>query len=171
MSRDMMPSFELYQPDSLEGALKLAKDLDKEGWLVAGGQDSYDWFKDRAKRPAALVDLSGIAALRGIRDKDGGLEIGPFDAREPIARTISGSLATVEPQARQQGEQQRTSEHLPASRWPPCQHRTPMDAPFTLEPAPGGAILTVDEARLTLDQEALRELRDGIDAAVARGAA
>ena len=46
-----------------------------------------------------------------------------------------------------------------------------MDAPFTLEPAPGGAILTVDEARLTLDQEALRALRDGIDAAVARGAA
>ncbi len=51
MSRDMMPSFELYQPDSLEGALKLAKDLDKDGWLLAGGQDSYDWFKDRAKRP------------------------------------------------------------------------------------------------------------------------
>ena len=54
MSRDMMPSFELYQPDSLEGALKLSKDLDKDGWLLAGGQDSYDWFKDRAKRPGAL---------------------------------------------------------------------------------------------------------------------
>jgi alpha-D-ribose 1-methylphosphonate 5-triphosphate synthase subunit PhnG len=46
-----------------------------------------------------------------------------------------------------------------------------MDAPFTLEPgADGSAILTVPPARLTLDQEALRELRAGIDAAVARGA-
>jgi hypothetical protein len=52
-----------------------------------------------------------------------------------------------------------------------------MKAPFTLEPAAGGgAILTVpasgaEPSRLTLDQAALQELRDGIDAAVARGAA
>jgi hypothetical protein len=52
-----------------------------------------------------------------------------------------------------------------------------MDAPFTLEPgADGSAVLTVPSregtpSRLTLDQAALRELRDGIDAAVARGAA
>ena len=45
----------------------------------------------------------------------------------------------------------------------------PMDAPFTLEPAAdGSAILTVPArgaapSRLTLDQAALRELRDGID--------
>jgi hypothetical protein len=53
----------------------------------------------------------------------------------------------------------------------------PMDAPFKLEAqADGSAILTVpaqgaEPARLTLDQAGLRELRDGIDAAVARGAA
>jgi hypothetical protein len=47
-----------------------------------------------------------------------------------------------------------------------------MDAPFTLTPGPdGSAVLTVDDAQLTLDQAGLRELRDGIDAAVARGAA
>lgn len=47
-----------------------------------------------------------------------------------------------------------------------------MDAPFTLDPGPDGtAVLTVDEARLTLDQGGLRQLRDAIDAAVARGAA
>ena len=33
MSRDMMPSFELYQPDSLEGALELSKDVEKS-WLA-----------------------------------------------------------------------------------------------------------------------------------------
>lgn len=42
---------------------------------------------------------------------------------------------------------------------------------FTLEAnASGGATLTVDGARLALDQAELRELRDGIDAAVALGA-
>ena len=87
MSRDMMPSFELYQPDSLEGALKLSKDLDKDGWLLAGGQDSYDWFKDRAKRPGALVDLSGIAALKGIRETAEGLEIGALTTLSEIAES------------------------------------------------------------------------------------
>ena len=52
MLHDMMPQFELYQPDTIENALKLAKDLDDKGWIIAGGYDSLDWFKDRAKRPA-----------------------------------------------------------------------------------------------------------------------
>jgi len=86
MSRDMMPSFELYQPDSLEGAIKLIKDMEKS-WLIAGGQDSYDWFKDRAKRPEALVDLSGIAALKGIRETDAGLEVGALTTLTEIAES------------------------------------------------------------------------------------
>lgn len=84
MSRDMMPSFELYQPDSVEGAAKLAKDIEKS-WLLAGGQDSYDWFKDRAKRPEALIDLTGIAALKGIRETADGLEIGALTTLAEIA--------------------------------------------------------------------------------------
>jgi xanthine dehydrogenase YagS FAD-binding subunit len=85
MSRDMMPSFELYQPDSLEGAVKLAKDLDADGWVLAGGQDSYDWFKDRAKKPGALIDLSGIAALKGVRKTAEGLEVGALTTLHEIA--------------------------------------------------------------------------------------
>jgi xanthine dehydrogenase YagS FAD-binding subunit len=85
MSRDMMPSFELYQPDSLAGAIKLSKDLDQEGWLLAGGQDSYDWFKDRAKRPAGLIDITGLADLKGIRETDAGLEVGALTTLTEIA--------------------------------------------------------------------------------------
>ncbi len=84
MSRDMMPSFELYQPDSLEGALKLSKDVEKS-WLLAGGQDSYDWFKDRAKRPEALIDITGIAALKGMRETADGLEVGALTTLTEIA--------------------------------------------------------------------------------------
>ena len=84
MSRDMMPSFELYQPDTVEGAAKLAKDVEKS-WLLAGGQDSYDWFKDRAKHPEALIDLGGISALKGIRGTDAGVEIGALTTLTEIA--------------------------------------------------------------------------------------
>src|SRR5678809_1393027 len=88
MSRDMMPSFELYQPDSLEGAIKLIKDMEKS-WLIAGGQDSYDWFKDRAKRPEALVDLSGTAALKGVRETAARLAVG---ASTPLAEIAESDL-------------------------------------------------------------------------------
>jgi xanthine dehydrogenase YagS FAD-binding subunit len=76
MLRDMMPHFDLYQPDTLEAALELAATLGEDGWLVGGGQDSFDWLKNRTKRTRAVIDLSGIAALKGIRERDGGLEIG-----------------------------------------------------------------------------------------------
>ena len=64
MIRDMMPHFDLYQPDSLEAALDLAARLGEDGWLLGAGQDSYDWFKNRTKRPRAVIDLSGIESLR-----------------------------------------------------------------------------------------------------------
>jgi xanthine dehydrogenase YagS FAD-binding subunit len=76
MSRDMMPSFELYQPDTVEGAVELLRRFGDDGWLLAGGNDSLDWFKDRVKRPRHVVDIGGIESLRGIRERNGGLEIG-----------------------------------------------------------------------------------------------
>jgi len=76
--KDMMPSFELYQPNSIDNALELMNRFGDDGWVLAGGQDSYDWFKDRAKRPKALIDLNGIAELHGIRETDDGIEIGPL---------------------------------------------------------------------------------------------
>ncbi len=76
MSRDMMPHFDLYQPDSLQAALDLAARLGEDGWLLGAGQDSYDWFKNRTKRTSAVIDLSGIEALKGVRELEGGVEIG-----------------------------------------------------------------------------------------------
>jgi xanthine dehydrogenase YagS FAD-binding subunit len=72
-----MSAFELYQPDTVEGAVELLGRFGAEGWALAGGNDSFDWFKDRVKRPKYVVDLGGIAALKGIRETpDGGVEIG-----------------------------------------------------------------------------------------------
>jgi xanthine dehydrogenase YagS FAD-binding subunit len=78
MSKDMMPMFELYQPTDIGNALDLADKLGTDGWKVAGGQDSLDWIKDRAKRTTAVIDLTRIAdaGLKGIRETADGIEIG-----------------------------------------------------------------------------------------------
>jgi xanthine dehydrogenase YagS FAD-binding subunit len=81
----MMPAFQLFQPDTLERALELAERFGKRGWILAGGQDSFDWFKDRAKRPEAVIDISGITTLSGIRETADGLEIGALTTLREVS--------------------------------------------------------------------------------------
>ena len=74
--KDMMKRFDLYQPEDIASALELFDKLGSDSWKMAGGQDSLDWFKDRAKRPSSVIDLSKIDEMRGIRETSDGLEIG-----------------------------------------------------------------------------------------------
>ena len=74
--KDMMKRFDLYQPEDIASALELFDKLGPDSWKMAGGQDSLDWFKDRAKRPSSVVDLSKIDEMHGIRETSDGLEIG-----------------------------------------------------------------------------------------------
>ena len=76
MAKDMMPMFELYQPTDIDSAVDLLDRLGADSWKIAGGQDSLDWLKDRAKRRSAVVDLTRIASLKGIRETADGIEIG-----------------------------------------------------------------------------------------------
>jgi len=87
MSKDMMPMFELYQPTELGNALDLADRLGADGWKVAGGQDSLDWLKDRAKRTRAVIDLTRIPELKGIRETDDGIEIGALTTLTEISES------------------------------------------------------------------------------------
>src|SRR6202165_334856 len=74
--RDVMPAFELFQPSSVADAQKLLEQHGRDAWVLAGGLDSFDWLKDRIKKPKALVDLGGIEELRGVRTTSDGIEIG-----------------------------------------------------------------------------------------------
>ena len=47
--------------------------------------DSLDWFKDRVKRPKAVVDLSQIGDLKGIRPHADGVEIGAMTTLTEVA--------------------------------------------------------------------------------------
>ncbi len=100
MLRDMMPQFELYQPDTLEGALQLTGQLGAAGWIVGGGQDSWDWLKNRVRRTEAVIDLSGVEELKGVRELEGGLAIGALTTltdveTHPLVRERFGLLASA----------------------------------------------------------------------------
>ena len=84
--KDMMPAFELYQPTQLADALALLDRIGADAWKLAGGNDSLSWFKERAKRPKAVIDISGIAELKGIRETADGIEIGALTTLTEIER-------------------------------------------------------------------------------------
>lgn len=85
-SFDVMPDTQLYQPAELDDALRLADQYGKDGWILGGGQDTYGWLKDRAKHPRAMIDLNGVAALKGIRGSNEGIEIGAATTLREIIR-------------------------------------------------------------------------------------
>lgn len=73
---DMMHNFELFEPGSIGDAQSLVKKYGDKSWLLAGGKDSLDWFKDRVMQPTAVIDISGLTELNGgIRDEAGGVFI------------------------------------------------------------------------------------------------
>ena len=84
--RDMMAAFELFQPTSVDDAVALLDEHREDAWVLAGGLDSFDWFKDRILRPSVVVDLGGIASLRGVRTTNDGLEIG---AMTPLSEIVA----------------------------------------------------------------------------------
>src|SRR5713226_1363815 len=84
--RDVMPAFELFQPASAADAQKLLEQHGSDAWVMAGGLDSFDWLKDRIKKPKAVVDLSGIAELKGIRETTDGIEIGAMATLTEVVR-------------------------------------------------------------------------------------
>src|SRR6267378_828860 len=110
---DVIPAFELFQPTTVDDALALQSRHGAEAWVLAGGLDSFDWFKDRIKRPEVVIDLSQIKELRGIRAVGDGLEIGAMTTltevvRHPMVREKYSILpnaaeAAASPQIRNQG--------------------------------------------------------------------
>jgi xanthine dehydrogenase YagS FAD-binding subunit len=111
--RDVMPAFELFQPASIDAALELLDRHGSSAWVLAGGLDSFDWLKDRIKRPSVVVDLSAIAELKGIRPRGDGLEIGAMTTltevvRHPVIKEryailLKAAEAAASPQIRNQG--------------------------------------------------------------------
>src|ERR1700680_2440322 len=111
--RDVMPAFELYQPTQLREAFTLLDRFGTYAGKMGGGYDSLSWFKDRIKRPKAVIDLNGIAEMKGFRETADGLEIGGLTTlteleRNPVVkakyRVLADAAAKVaSPQIRNNG--------------------------------------------------------------------
>ena len=111
--RDVMPTFQLYQPTSVVDAQKLLQQHGSNALILAGGLDSMDWLKDRIRKPKVVVDLGGIEELRGIRETSDGVQIGAMTTltdvtQSPIIQQHYGVLAqaaelVASPQIRNQG--------------------------------------------------------------------
>ena len=94
-----MRRFHLALPRSIEDCLKLLAERGPEAKLVAGGTDLLPQMKNGLIKPAAVIDLSGVADLRVLRREDGaGLRVGAsVAAREieldPYTRSAYPALA------------------------------------------------------------------------------
>ena len=114
MIHDVMPAFELFQPATIDDTVALLDRYKKEAWVLAGGLDTFDWLKDRNKRPQVVVDISGVQELRGVKTTaDGGLEIGASTTltdvvRHPLVKEkypllMQAAELVASPQIRNQG--------------------------------------------------------------------
>jgi xanthine dehydrogenase YagS FAD-binding subunit len=111
--RDVMPAFELFQPANVNDALTLLDRHGSNAWILAGGLDTFDWLKDRSKRTNVVIDLSQMSELRGIKEVEGGVEIGALTTltevvHHPVIREKFGLLMeaaelVASPQIRNQG--------------------------------------------------------------------
>src|SRR5205809_2512916 len=111
--RDIIPAFELFQPATIDDAVRLADKYRDDYWVLAGGLDSMDWLKDRLRKPKAVVDLGAIKELRGIKEVNGGLEIGAMTplteivkhpmVREKFSLLMEAAELVASPQIRNQG--------------------------------------------------------------------
>ena len=111
--RDKMPAFQLFQPASTDEALGVLDQYGADAWVLAGGLDTWDWLKDRVKKPAAVVDLGGVSELREIRSLGGGLDIGAMatlrevirhpEVSEQFSMLASAASQAASPQIQNQG--------------------------------------------------------------------
>src|SRR3954468_16928441 len=111
--RDVMPAFQLLQPTSVADAQSLLQQHGNDAMALAGGMDAFDWLKDRIRKPATVVDLSGIEELRGLQPTSHGLEIGAMTTltevvNHPVIKQQYGLLSeaasfVASPQIRNQG--------------------------------------------------------------------
>ena len=79
-----MYAFDYHKPSSLQEAASLLAG-NEEATLVAGGQTLIPTLKHRLAQPSDLIDLSGVAELRGITLEGDTLVIGAMTSHADVA--------------------------------------------------------------------------------------
>jgi carbon-monoxide dehydrogenase medium subunit len=106
-------SFEYHRPTSIKEAIGLLAQWGDEGRALAGGHSLIPMMKLRLASPAHLVDLAGIAELKGTRTDGNDIVIGAMVTQQELAGSdlVAGkipllretSLQIADPQVRYLG--------------------------------------------------------------------
>jgi aerobic carbon-monoxide dehydrogenase medium subunit len=89
-------SFEYHRPSSVQEAVGLLAKLGDDGRAIAGGHSLIPMMKLRLAEPAHLVDLGGIADLKGIRTDGSDIVIGATTTQhEVIGSDLLGSKIPI----------------------------------------------------------------------------
>jgi carbon-monoxide dehydrogenase medium subunit len=81
--------FDYVKPSSVEEAVRALAEGGEDAKIIAGGQSLLPVLRLRLAAPSLLVDLGGIADLKGIRDDGDGIVVG---AMTPYFEIISDNL-------------------------------------------------------------------------------
>ena len=81
-----MYEFSYHRPASVADAAALLASHE-EAKLLAGGQTYLPTLKQRLAQPSDLIDLGGIAELKGIKEEGGGLTIGAMTRHADVAHS------------------------------------------------------------------------------------
>lgn len=106
-------SFEYYKPDSVDGVISLLSEWGDDARVIAGGHSLIPVMKQRMTDIAHLIDLGGIAALKGISIDGGTVTIGAMTTQhelitdKALAKAVplirEASLQIADPQVRYLG--------------------------------------------------------------------
>ena len=99
----MIPgAFAYHRPTSVKEAVALLADLGEEARPLAGGHSLIPMMKLRLASPEHLVDLAGIAGLKGIRQDGGDLTIGALATQHELigSELVAGKIPMLAEAAR-----------------------------------------------------------------------
>ena len=90
--------FDYARPDTVEEALALLAEYGDDARVLAGGQTLIAMLNLRVVEPAALIDITGIAALAAIREVDGKVEVGAAVTQSALMQwpALRGKLALLD---------------------------------------------------------------------------
>jgi carbon-monoxide dehydrogenase medium subunit len=103
-----MHDFAYHRPASLADATKLLKQAGDDGKLMAGGQTLIPTLKLRLAQPSAVIDLSGVKELAGIKASAGEVTIGAGATHAAVAasKDVQGKIKALAELAAHIGDRQ-----------------------------------------------------------------
>jgi carbon-monoxide dehydrogenase medium subunit len=106
-------TFEYVRPDSVDTAVGALAEGGEDAKVLAGGQSLLPLLRLRLAYPSLLVDLGGIAELRGVRDAGDHLAVGAMTThdevlRDPLVRehaplVVDATATVADPAVRHRG--------------------------------------------------------------------